>query len=59
MVEVTGVDFASRQVANDRGPVLYDFLILAVGGETNYFGMDEHRALRLRPEGVVRCRAIP
>ena len=40
MVEVTGVDFAARQVATDHGPVSYDFLILAAGGETNYFGLD-------------------
>src|SRR2546422_5494339 len=26
MVEVTGVDFAARQVATDHGPVSYDFL---------------------------------
>src|SRR2546421_3847771 len=40
MVEVTGVDFAGRRVATDHGPVPYDFLILALGGETNYFGLD-------------------
>jgi len=40
MVEVTGVDFAARQVATDHGPVSYDYLILAAGGETNYFGLD-------------------
>src|SRR3989454_7782004 len=40
MVEVTGVDFAARRVATDHGPVPYDFLILALGGETNYFGLD-------------------
>src|SRR5213594_251479 len=40
MVEVTGVDFAARQVATDHGLVSYDFLILAAGGETNYFGLD-------------------
>src|SRR6059036_390015 len=40
MVEVTGVDFAAHRVATDHGPVPYDFLILAAGGETNYFGLD-------------------
>ncbi|MGH7549060.1 MAG: NAD(P)/FAD-dependent oxidoreductase [Gemmatimonadales bacterium] len=40
MVQVTGVDFGARQVATGNGPVRYDYLILAVGGETNYFGLE-------------------
>lgn len=40
MVEVSGVDLDARQVATDKGPVPYTFLILAVGGETNYFGLE-------------------
>jgi NADH:ubiquinone reductase (H+-translocating) len=38
MVEVTGIDFATKQVATDNGAVHYDYLILAAGGETNYLG---------------------
>src|SRR6267143_5158169 len=38
MVEVTGLDLAAKQVATDHGPVPFDYLVLAVGGETNYFG---------------------
>src|SRR5256712_13739316 len=40
MVEVTGLDPAGKQVTTDNGPVAYDYLILAVGGETNYFGLE-------------------
>ncbi len=40
MAEVTGVDFAGRRVLTDSEPLAYDFLILAVGGETNYFGVE-------------------
>ncbi len=36
--EVTGVDFAARVVRTDAGEVAYDHLILAVGGETNFYG---------------------
>src|SRR2546426_2629151 len=46
MVEGTGGDFAARQGATDHGPVAYDYLILAAGGETNYFrlgGIVRHR----------------
>src|SRR6059036_2477008 len=39
MVEVTGLDPAARRLATADGPVAYDHLILAVGGETNYFGL--------------------
>ena len=40
MVEVTGLDPAGKRVVTDNGPVAYDYLILAVGGETNYFGLE-------------------
>src|SRR5260370_12374723 len=38
--EVTGVDFAARHVVTLAGPVAYDHLILALGGETNFFGLE-------------------
>ncbi len=40
MVEVMGVDLAGRRVLTNAGPVAYAFLILAVGGETNFFGLE-------------------
>src|SRR5881296_729537 len=40
MVEVTGLDAQTRQLMTADGPVGYDYLILAVGGETNYFGLE-------------------
>src|SRR2546429_8921097 len=58
MVEVTGVDFATRQVATDRGPVPYDFLILALGGETNYFGLESIVRHGFGLKGVVDAVAI-
>jgi len=39
-VEVTGVDLAGRRLATDAGPIPYDHLILAPGGETSWFGLD-------------------
>src|SRR6266566_2484943 len=58
MVEVTGVDFAARRVATDHGPVPYDFLILAPGGETNYFGLDGIVRHGFGLKGVVDAVAI-
>jgi NADH:ubiquinone reductase (H+-translocating) len=40
MVEVGGVDFAQRAVNTTAGPIAYDYLVLAHGGETNFFGLD-------------------
>jgi NADH dehydrogenase len=43
MAEVTGLDVGTRQLQTNDGVVTYDFLILAVGGETSYFGLDAVR----------------
>jgi len=40
MVEVTGADLAARRLETSAGLVAYDYLILAPGGETNFFGLD-------------------
>src|SRR3989441_6227109 len=34
VTEGTGLDLAGKRVITDNGPVAYDYLILAVGGET-------------------------
>ena len=40
MMEVRGVDFPRRQLETSAGPLAYDFLVLAPGGETNFFGLE-------------------
>jgi len=40
MVDVTRVDFAGRRLETTGGPLSYDFLVLAPGGETNFFGLE-------------------
>jgi len=40
LADVTGVDLAGRRIETDRGPIAYDYLILAPGGQTNFFGRD-------------------
>src|SRR5438477_4681708 len=42
---VTGLDFSGRKVLTSGGAVPYDYLILALGGGTNFFsipGLSEH-----------------
>ncbi|NJC97548.1 MAG: FAD-dependent oxidoreductase [Anaerolineales bacterium] len=50
MGEVSSIDFASRFVKLNGSVIAYDYLILAVGGETNFFGMDgvKESALQLK-----------
>jgi NADH dehydrogenase len=65
MVEVSGVDFDARQVRTSGGSFAYDFLVLAIGGATNFYGREGVRrrgfelkdiphALALRNH-VLRC----
>ena len=40
MVEVSAVDLVQRRLETNAGPIAYDFLVLAPGGETNFFGLE-------------------
>jgi len=40
MVEVTRVDLAAKRLETSAGPMSYDILVLAPGGETNFFGLE-------------------
>ena len=40
MTEVTGLDPSGKRIVTTDGPIAYDYLILAVGGETNFFGLE-------------------
>jgi NADH dehydrogenase len=35
---ITGVDFDGRRLLTDHGPIPYDYLVLATGAQTDYFG---------------------
>jgi NADH dehydrogenase len=35
---ITGVDFEGRRLLTDHGPIAYDYLVLATGAQTDYFG---------------------
>jgi NADH:ubiquinone reductase (H+-translocating) len=36
--DVTGVDFAGRRLLTDHGAIAYDYLVLATGAQSDYFG---------------------
>jgi NADH dehydrogenase len=39
MSEVTSIDFAKRYVRTNGSVIAYDYLVLALGGQTNFFGL--------------------
>lgn len=41
LAEVTHIDLAARRLQFSTGELGYDYLIIALGGETNYFGLDQ------------------
>ena len=40
LARVDSVDFAKRRIETSTGPIEYDKLVLAVGGRTNFFGLE-------------------
>jgi len=57
LVEVTRVDFVRRRLETSDGPISYDYLVLAPGGETNFFGLEavERHGLGLKdiPDAIT------
>ena len=39
MGEVTSIDFNARYIRTNGSVIAYDYLVLAIGGQTNFFGM--------------------
>ncbi len=59
MGEVSSVDFNSRYVKADGSVIAYDYLILAVGGQTNFYGLNavEQNGFQLKSvESAVNTR---
>jgi NADH:ubiquinone reductase (H+-translocating) len=44
MGEVTSIDFEARYVRTNGSVIAYDYLVLAVGGQTNFFGLSSVEA---------------
>ena len=63
LANVTGVDLEQRQLVTDHGPLSYDYLVLATGSQSDYFGNASmaHHAFGLKDldEGLaVRNRVL-
>ncbi len=57
MGDVTGVDLENRRVTVDDESFPYDFLVLAVGGETNFFGLRSVEANALQVKDIASAVA--
>lgn len=55
MVKVTGVDFENQEVQTKIGNLKYDYLVIANGSVTNYFGQDELQKKVLPLKRVVHA----
>lgn len=49
---ITGVDLAGRRLLTDRGPIAYDYLVLATGAQSDYFGNPALAAATLALKGL-------
>ena len=58
MVAVTRVDLAAKRLETSDGPIAYDYLVLAYGGETNFFGLESMRIHGLGLKDVPDAIAI-
>lgn len=55
MVKVSGVDFENNKVLSPIGDLSYDYLVIANGATTNYFGQEGLRAKVLPLKRVVHA----
>ena len=63
LANVTGADFEKRQLLTDHGPLPYDYLVLATGSQSDYFGkasLEQHAfGLKELDEGLaIRNRVL-
>lgn len=52
MGALVNIDLSSKTIHTDKGPVTYDYLVLAMGTETNYFGMENVRRKALPMKSI-------
>jgi NADH:ubiquinone reductase (H+-translocating) len=58
MAEVTGVDLEQHVLHTSLGPVDFDYLILSIGGQTNFFGLDSVKENGLELKDIQSAERI-
>jgi NADH dehydrogenase len=58
VAEVTSVETESKTIYTSTGPIGYDYLVIALGADTNFFGNEGIRAHALPMKSVSEALAI-
>jgi NADH dehydrogenase len=58
LANVAAVDLAQRELRTDGGIIRYDFLVLAAGSQTNFFGMQELASHAIGLKGLADAEAL-
>ena len=58
MADVDGIDLDARQVITNDGNIPYDLLIVAVGGMTNYYGLESVKSTGFELKGLHDANAL-
>lgn len=59
ITEITSIDFAKNEIlTSNMGPIAYDFLVIAAGADTNFFGMQNIRERALPMKSVSEALAL-
>ncbi len=58
MAEVNRVDLHSQELITSDGPISYDFLVLACGGRTNFYGLKSVETSGFELKGLQDANAI-
>jgi NADH dehydrogenase len=58
LADVSQVDLDARQVLTSEGTLPYDFIVLAVGGQTNFYGMEQVKKSAFELKGLNDAIAI-
>lgn len=58
MAEVNFIDAASKKVETSIGPISYDYLIVAAGSRSNFFGMDSFSAHSMPMKSIPEAMDI-
>lgn len=58
LAHVVGIDLAAKAIATDQGAIPYDYLVLAAGSVSNYFGNEELRQHSLGLKNLPDAMAL-
>jgi len=58
IAEVTAIDREKKEVHSTLGPIPYDYLVIAIGADTNFFGMNNIREKAIPMKSVAEALSL-